>query len=155
MRSLCLVFFTIFLSTSQVEVYSQTFPYVSFMGRTLANHSYVDLSLVGRPDIPPLSDGHGYSVECHTDLTKYKSVAKGFANPVARDTHISPMHKQPYHFTLYQLQCFMLTARMTSSIAASTALKKLASLILLKLSPLCYRHSNTCSRIPALVSIRV
>ena len=43
-------------------VYCQTFPYVSFMGQTLANHSYVDLSLVGRPE-----DG-GESVQCTTDL---------------------------------------------------------------------------------------
>ena len=51
---------------SLVEVHSQqTFPYVSFMGQTLANHSYVDLSLVGRPDISP----PGHSVQCHTDLT--------------------------------------------------------------------------------------
>ena len=42
---------------------SQTFPYVSFMGQTLANHSYVDFSLVG-------SDGSGNSsVQCHTDLS--------------------------------------------------------------------------------------
>ena len=48
---------------SVVEVNSQlTFPYVSFMGQTLANHSYVDLSLVG-------DDGSGSdSVQCHTDL---------------------------------------------------------------------------------------
>ena len=47
---------------SVVEVNSQqTFPYVSFLGRTLANHSYVDLSLVG--------DDYGSdSVQCHTDL---------------------------------------------------------------------------------------
>ena len=47
---------------SVVEVNSQlTFPYVSFMGQTLANHSYVDLSLVG--------DDYGSdSVQCHTDL---------------------------------------------------------------------------------------
>ena len=42
---------------------AQTFPYVSFEGQTLANHSYVDLSLVG----------HHYSgsdsVQCHTDPT--------------------------------------------------------------------------------------
>ena len=47
---------------SLVEVSSQqTFPYVTFMGQTLANHSYVDLSLVG----------YYYSydrVQCHTDL---------------------------------------------------------------------------------------
>ena len=38
--SLCL-----FLSLGVVN--SQTFPYVSFMGQILANHSYVDLSRVG------------------------------------------------------------------------------------------------------------
>ena len=41
-------------------VNSQTFPYVSFMGQTLANHSYVNISRVG-------SDGSG-SVQCITDL---------------------------------------------------------------------------------------
>ena len=46
------------------EVYcQQTFPYVSFMGQTLANHPYVDLSLVG--DDPSGSDG----VQCITDLS--------------------------------------------------------------------------------------
>ena len=45
---------------SLVEVHSQTFPYVSFKGQTLANHSYVDFSLVGYG---------GDSVQCHTDLT--------------------------------------------------------------------------------------
>ena len=33
------------------DVYSQTFLYVSFMGQTLADHSYVDLSQVGRPEL--------------------------------------------------------------------------------------------------------
>ena len=43
-------------------VYGQTFPHVSFMGQTLANHSYVDISLVG-------SSGSGSnSVRCITDL---------------------------------------------------------------------------------------
>ena len=46
------------------EVYcQQTFPYVSFRGQTLANHSYVDISLVG--DDPSGSD----SVQCITDLS--------------------------------------------------------------------------------------
>ena len=44
--------------------HSQRVPYVSFMGQTLANHSYVDISLVGRPDVP---DG-GEGVQCITDL---------------------------------------------------------------------------------------
>ena len=48
---------------SLVESNSQTFPYVSFRGQNLANHSYVDLSLVGH-----LKTGSD-SVQCHTDLT--------------------------------------------------------------------------------------
>ena len=47
---------------SLVEVYSQTAPYVSFMGETLPNHAYVDLSLVGN------DDSGSDSVQCHTDL---------------------------------------------------------------------------------------
>ena len=56
---------SVFLSLlllSLVEVHSQTVPYVSFMGETLANHSYVDLTLVGDH-----SDGSD-NVQCHTDL---------------------------------------------------------------------------------------
>ena len=57
---------------SLVEVHSQqTFPYVSFLGHTLANHSYVDLSLVG--DDSSGSD----SVQCHTDLSTCCSSEQG------------------------------------------------------------------------------
>ena len=56
---------------SLVVVRSTTFPYVSFLGKTLANHSYVDLSLVGRP-----KDGSD-SVQCHTDLRTCCSQAQG------------------------------------------------------------------------------
>ena len=49
---------------SLVEVHSQTeYPYVSFMGNTLPNHAYVDLSLVGN------DDSGSDSVQCHTDLS--------------------------------------------------------------------------------------
>ena len=45
-----------------VDVQCQTAPYISFMDQTLADHSYVDISLVG-------NDGSGSdSVQCHTDL---------------------------------------------------------------------------------------
>ena len=48
---------------SLVEVNSQAeYPYVSFMGETLPNHAYVDLSLVGN------DDSGSDSVQCHTDL---------------------------------------------------------------------------------------
>ena len=45
---------------------SQTeFPYVSFRGVNLLNHSYVDLSLVGDPETNTSS---GDGVQCHTDI---------------------------------------------------------------------------------------
>ena len=57
---------------SLVEVHSQTdFPYVSFMGETLANHAYVDLTAVGRPE------NGGHSLECHTDLESCCSGVQG------------------------------------------------------------------------------
>ena len=54
-----------------VEVQCQTFPYVSFMGHTLANHSYVDISLVG------IDDSGSDSVQCYTDLSTCCSGAQG------------------------------------------------------------------------------
>ena len=47
------------------------------MGQTLANHSYVNLSLVGRPDIQVGYSCRGPSVECHTDLTTCCSGSDG------------------------------------------------------------------------------
>ena len=50
---------------SLVEVHSQTeFPYVSFMGETLPNHGYVNLTLV----VDRSLDLGDHSVQCHTDL---------------------------------------------------------------------------------------
>ena len=55
---------------SITEVASQTtFPYVSFMGQNLSNHSYVNFTLVGNQ---PAS-----SVRCHTDLSTCCSIAQG------------------------------------------------------------------------------
>ena len=58
------VFFIIILYVCvHTLLLAQTIPYVSFQGHTLANHSYVDLSLVG-------DDVSGNdSVQCITDLT--------------------------------------------------------------------------------------
>ena len=52
----------LFLLWSLVEVHSQTAPYLTFMGETLPNHSYVNLSLVG----DYASDN---KVVCRTDLS--------------------------------------------------------------------------------------
>ena len=53
----------LFLIWSLVEVHSQTAPYLTFMGETLPDHSYVGLSALG--DI----DNENDHVVCHTDLT--------------------------------------------------------------------------------------
>ena len=56
---------------SLVEVRSQRVPNVTFMGETLLNHAYVNLSLVG-------NDGSGSdSVQCHTDLNTCCTMSQG------------------------------------------------------------------------------
>ena len=59
---------------SLVEVQSQTVPYVTFLGNTLSNHSYVDLSQVGDDYIGSNSD----TVQCHTDLSTCCHSDQGF-----------------------------------------------------------------------------
>ena len=59
------------LLSALVEVNSQTVPYVSFMGANLPNHSYVDLTLVGKA-----LDGSD-SVQCHTDLVTCCNATQG------------------------------------------------------------------------------
>ena len=54
-----------------VEVHSQTFPYVSFMGQTLADHSYVNISTVGS------ASDNSDRVVCHTDLATCCSGGQG------------------------------------------------------------------------------
>ena len=50
---------------------AQTFPYITFLGETLANNSYVNLSLVGNDT--KAND----SVRCHTDLSTCCSGSQG------------------------------------------------------------------------------
>ena len=60
MRTLLLLLYFLW---SLMEVHSQTeYPYVFFMGETLPNHAYVNLSLVGN------DDSGSDSVQCHTNL---------------------------------------------------------------------------------------
>ena len=56
----CVIVFSLFWSLVHCQ---QTFPYVSFMGQTLVNHSYVYLSTVGS-DID-----NSDSVVCHSNLS--------------------------------------------------------------------------------------
>ena len=64
-----LILFFFFL----VEVQSQTVPYITFLGTILPNHSYVDLSQVGRDRKGNDSD----TVQCHTDLITCCRVEQG------------------------------------------------------------------------------
>ena len=63
-----IVFVLSFLLWSLVEVHSQT-AYLTFMGETLPNHAFVDLSLVG--------EAGDDSVQCHTDLSSCCSGSEG------------------------------------------------------------------------------
>ena len=65
-RVVSLLLLLLFLVEAQCQ---QTFPYISFMGKTLVNHSYVDISVVGIS----ASD----SVQCHTDLSSCCSTIGG------------------------------------------------------------------------------
>ena len=59
------------LLSDLMEVHSQTFPYITFMGTNLTNHSYVNLTLVG-----DAMDGND-SVQCHTNLRTCCNAAAG------------------------------------------------------------------------------
>ena len=83
------VILSLFLSL----VHSQTFPYVSFMGQTLANHSYVDLSTVG--SAPDGSD----SVVCHTDLS---TCCSGFLGPHRGDWYFPDGTRLSFSGVMYE-----------------------------------------------------
>ena len=71
MRTIPLLILSLLLSLVEEVHCQQTYPYVSFMGQTLDNHSYVDISTVGSAS--DNSDG----VVCHTDLRTCCSGAEG------------------------------------------------------------------------------
>ena len=62
-----------FLVWSLVEVHSQNVPYISFMGETLPNHAYIDLTQVGDHDL----ESGGDTVQCHTNLATCCSSSQG------------------------------------------------------------------------------
>ena len=79
---------------SLVEVHAQTeYPYVSFMGETLPNHGYVDLSLVGED-----TDNPGNTVRCHTDLEMCCTSALG-ATYSYRSNWYYPSHRRVFFFS--------------------------------------------------------
>ena len=71
-----LMLLVVLLSVVEVQC-QQTFPYVSFMGQTLADHSYVDISQVGNTSQVWNTFGGSDNVRCHTDLDTCCSGAQG------------------------------------------------------------------------------
>ena len=70
MREVCVA---VCLFLSLVEVHPLTeYPYISFMGENLTNHSYVGLTLVETDTSDP-----GNTVRCHTDLPTRCTNAQG------------------------------------------------------------------------------
>ena len=71
MRTIPLLVLSLLLSLVEEVHCQQSFPYVSFMGYHLADHSYVNISRVGSAS--DNSDG----VVCHTDLSSCCSGGQG------------------------------------------------------------------------------
>ena len=72
MRTIPLLVLSLLLSLVEEVHCQQTFPYVSFKGQILTNHSYVDLSTVGS------AGDNSDSVVCHTDLVTCCSSSQGY-----------------------------------------------------------------------------
>ena len=86
----------LFLLWSVVEVHSQTAPYVTFMGETLPNNSYVDLSLVG-------GFGSSNEVVCRTDLS---TCCHGGDGPDRGDWYFPSGDRLPFHGLLVETRQF-------------------------------------------------
>ena len=74
------------LLSALLEVHSQTAPYLTFMGNSIPNHSYVDFNTVGILN----TDG----VQCHTDLSTCCSHTEG---PDRGDWYFSNGTKLPFN----------------------------------------------------------
>ena len=86
--------FLLLVLLSLVEVQCQkTFPYVSFMCQTLANHSYVDISQVGTSDCS--------TVQCHTDLSTCCREEQG---PHRGDWYFPNGSRLPFYGDIYELR---------------------------------------------------
>ena len=66
------------------------FPYVSFRGESLPKHGYVDLSLVGDPEI---STSSGDAVQCHTDIP---CCSAGEGGILTRNWHFPDGERVPF-----------------------------------------------------------
>ena len=93
MRTIPLLVLSLLLSLAEEVHCQQTYPYVSFMNQTLANHSYVNLSLVGS------ASDNSDSVVCHTDLYTCCSSSQG----IHRGDWLSPDRYYGDQYFIYRL----------------------------------------------------
>ena len=63
----------LYLLSALVEVHSQTTPYLTIMGKTIPNNSYVNLNAVD----PKSNGGNSSTLQCHTDLNICCTRAQG------------------------------------------------------------------------------
>ena len=82
---LCLLF-------ALVEVHSQMFPYLTFMGNAIPNHGYVDLNTVG-------TDFNKDAVQCHTDL---QTCCSGTQGPDRGDWYFPNGDRLPFSGDVYE-----------------------------------------------------
>ena len=79
------------LLLSLVEVHSLTFPYLTFKGNNIRNHSYVDLNTVGTDNTD--------AVQCHTDLLTCCSGGQG---PDRGDWYLPNGNRLPFSGDVYE-----------------------------------------------------
>ena len=88
MKTVFVLVLLLLVLLSLVEVHcQQTVPYVSFMGQTLDDHSYVDISQVGN------TLGGSENVWCHTDLN---TCCSGIQGPHRGDWYFPNGERLPF-----------------------------------------------------------
>ena len=100
MRTIPLLVLSLLLSLVEEVHCPQTYPYVSFMNETLANHSYVNLSTVGNDDLPHYYyEYQGDNVLCLTDLNTCCSGSQG---PHRGDWYFPDGTRLPFSSPIYE-----------------------------------------------------
>ena len=79
------------LFSALVEVHSQTAPYLTFMGKNIADHSYVDFTTVGTAS--------NNAVQCHTDL---QTCCSGSQGPDRGDWYFPNGNRLPFSGNVHE-----------------------------------------------------
>ena len=77
------------LLSAVVKVHSQTVPYLTFMGKNISNHSYVDFDTVGN-----VTSIESLQLQCYTDLS---SCCSGTEGPDRADWYFPNGSRVPFY----------------------------------------------------------